>query len=140
MKSKGNGTVAGAVAAEAADIAQGKAQLAANLAAEVAEPVVEQKHRGRKAGTVLTFAKFAAIIRDGGIPDGVSYVAPKQEGSRVIEWGHFEADNPVLDLDPDGNLTLTRLFTAGRSNKPMAEVISTIPAAEVLALLNSRAK
>jgi hypothetical protein len=143
MKSKGNGTVEGANAAEAADKAQGRANLAANLAAEVAAEVApiaaeEPKTRGRKPSNRLTFAKFAAGIKAGGIPDGVKYVPQRQEGGKVIAWAGYESEEPVMQLDENGNLSLTRLFTQGRAMKPTFEVIGTIPASELLTMLNSR--
>jgi len=140
-KSKGNGTAQGANIAEAADKAQGAQNVAENLAAENAAPVTpEVKARGRKAARFLTFPKFAAEIRKGGIPDGVEYVPPQMEGNKVMAWGYFRATNPVMGLDENQNLTLTELYTEGRSNKPNSKVIATIPAEEVLALLNSRKK
>jgi hypothetical protein len=55
-----------------------------------------------------------------------------------VAWGFFRAINPVISLADNGDLTLTELYTEGRSNKPVQRVLSTIPAEEVYAWLNSR--
>ncbi len=142
MKSKGNGTVQGANVAQAADTANGAANVAHNLAAENAAPVApvieEPKTRGRKASNRLTFAKFSAGIKAGGIPDGVEYVPQQVEGARVVAWAGYRAIDPVLNLDENGNLSLVQLFTVGRAMKPSFKAIGTIPAAELLVMLNSR--
>lgn len=124
----------GSKAGEVLDVEQGKANVAANLTVEI--PVNEPGKRGRKPSNKLTFAKFSAAIKAGTVPDGVKYVPQSIDpNTHMVTWGHFETENPSLDLDEEGNLSLALFVTEGRNNKPAVKPIRTISSAEVMALL-----
>lgn len=121
---------------DAAAKAQGMAHVAElNAAAPVETAAPEAAKRGRKPSNRLTEAKFTAAVKDGVILPGMKYIDQKIEGNRVI-YGHWETVDPIMALNETGELTLTRLFT-GHKNRVEVEVLKTVSADKVMALLNS---
>jgi len=122
---------------DAAAKAQGMAHVAELNAAVDAAP--EAVKRGRKPSNKLTFAKFVAAVKSGEMLPGMIVTEEKREGNRIISFAGVKAENPVIGLDEEGNLTLSELTTDNSTWKrtPIEKVVKTVSAAEVMALLNS---
>lgn len=123
---------------EDAAVAAGMAKVAENNSAVNAVETPAAAKRGRKPSNRLTFPKFAAAVKSGEMLPGMITTEEKREGSRVVAFAGVRAENPVISLDEEGNLTLSELTTDNATWKrtPIEKVIRTISAVDVMALFN----